>query len=285
MKTSKSWIICLMMLLVVLAACSVSPEDSYRALAAPDPQIGGGIVTWNAVTGAIGYSVGIDNAEAPANTNYYLLTGLEPGNYTVKVRAIGDGIKSINSCWSYTVEYEASGIPPTSGLYFTLIEGGMAYEVAAGMVTAGDIVIPAIHMGRPVTAIAASGFIGLQNITGVTIPASVTSIGNFAFEGCSSLTSIIIPAGVTNIGNSIFRDCSSLTTITMSATSIGQNAFLDCSSLSTVFFGLAAWSGVTVNNTGNTQLTGAARYYYSETQPPATGLFWRWVNGVQTVWQ
>lgn len=96
------------------------------------------------------------------------------------------------------------------------------------------------------------------NISGsITIPASVTyknvkyvvtGIEPYAFSGCSSLTNIIISDSVT---------------------SIWEYAFSNCSSLTTVYYGGTAeqWKAILISSDGNSRLTNATRYYYSETNP------------------
>ncbi len=116
----------------------------------------------------------------------------------------------------------------------------------------------------------------------------VTNIDGSAFHSCSSITSITIPEGITSIGNSTFRYCSSLTSITIpeSVTSIGANAFSSCRSLESVYYAGTAedWAGISINSNGNSYLTNATRYYYSETEPVEEGNYWHYVDGVVTVW-
>ena len=59
-----------------------------------------------------------------------------------------------------------------------------------------------------------SPYVGLANLTTVTIPNTVTSIGYDVFSGCSGLAKVTIPDSVTSIGNSAFYNCNSLIEIT-----------------------------------------------------------------------
>ena len=96
---------------------------------------------------------------------------------------------------------------------------------------------------------------------------SVTSIGNYAFYDCDSLTSVVIPDSVTSIGNYAFYNCSSLTDVYYTGSE-------------------AEWQVIDIDHVydGNSCLTNAARYYYSETAPTTEGNFWHYVDGVPTVW-
>jgi hypothetical protein len=102
----------------------------------------------------------------------------------------------------------------------------------------GDIVIPDMLGGAPVSRIDDFSFYFQTTITSVTIPDSVTSIESYAFYNCTSLTSVTIPNSVTSIGYEAFRSCTSLTSVTIpdSVTSIGSYAFYVCSSLTSVMF-------------------------------------------------
>ena len=117
----------------------------------------------------------------------------------------------------------------------------------------GNVVIPEMLGGYPVTEIGPSAFknstvlrsitipdgvtkiefnafSGCTNLESVSIPDSVTSIGSGAFSGCLSLKSITIPDGVTEIEASTFSGCFALTDVKISyrVTSIGSGAFGSC---------------------------------------------------------
>ena len=93
-------------------------------------------------------------------------------------------------------------------LAFELANG--AYTVVGiGSCTDTDIVIPAVHLGIPVSAIGAEAFKGCDTIKSVVIPASVKNIGLCAFYLCNSLENAVIgdadePEKLTVIGESAF---------------------------------------------------------------------------------
>jgi len=141
----------------------------------------------------------------------------------------------------------------TEGLAYELIKGNTEYLVSLGTARAlGEIVIPAVYNGLPVTAIAANGFSNCPNMTSIIIPTSVTDIGANALSGCTGLTSITIPftgaslngtanthfgylfgaASYTNQNSSI--PSSLKTVIVTGGKSIGSDAFRGCSGLTSI---------------------------------------------------
>lgn len=172
------------------------------------------------------------------------------------------------------------------GLSYTTYSGMICTITGIGLCEDTHICIPATIDGYSVVAIDANAFRS-TNITSIQIPHSVKSIGNYAFAFCSSLTSITIPDNVTSIGDFVFEYCSSLTSITIpdSVTSISMWAFDNCYNLKTVYYGGTAkdWNAISIGGL-NYNLTNATRYYYSETQPTATGNYWHYVDGVPTAW-
>ena len=125
------------------------------------------------------------------------------------------------------------------------------------------------------------------NATDIVVPSGVTSINRIAFQSCSNLTSIEIPASVTSIGSSAFSGCNNLTSIKIpaSVTSIGSSAFEYCNNLTSVYYtGTASnWDNISINS-GNSFLTDATIYYYSETEPSEEGNYWHYVDGEIVVW-
>lgn len=116
---------------------------------------------------------------------------------------------------------------------------------------------------------------------------SVTRIGDYAFEKCSSLTFIDIPDIVTSIGAMAFTGCSELTdmVISNSVKVIDDGAFSSCDGLADIYFNGTAdeWSATEIG-TNNEHITNATVYYFSGTRPTSDGNFWRYENGVITIW-
>jgi hypothetical protein len=100
----------------------------------------------------------------------------------------------------------------------------------------GDVAIPDVIDGLPVTSIGDSAFYFQSSLTQITIPDSVTTIGDSAFIWCMSLTSVTIPNSVTNIGDHAYESCIHLTNATLGngIATIGNSAFSRCTSLTSI---------------------------------------------------
>lgn len=97
---------------------------------------------------------------------------------------------------------------PTKGLKYDLNKAGTEYTVSVGSAAIPSedetftLVIPESYKSKPVTAIAAGGFIKKQ-IYAVVIPNSIVTIGEGAFDECK-LKSLVIPSSVKTIGKNAF---------------------------------------------------------------------------------
>jgi hypothetical protein len=112
----------------------------------------------------------------------------------------------------------------------------------------GEIIIPCMTNGYPVTSIGEEAFNFNSSITSVIIPNSVTNIGDSAFSTCSGLTNIEFGTNLADIGNFTFQFCTGLTNVVIpdSVNSIGFEAFSSCYNLANVSIGC----GVTNINEG-----------------------------------
>ena len=143
--------------------------------------------------------------------------------------------------------------------------------------------------GSKLANIGTSAFEDCTALQKFTMPSNVVVIGTRAFYNCSSLSGMVtVPEGIKSIGASMFENCSSLTgiTIPLSATSVEESAFSGCNSLATVYYGGGSeseWNAINFGN-GNSKLTDAKRYYYSEELPSSKDTHWHYVDGVPTVW-
>ena len=193
-------------------------------------------LNWKGVTGARLYTISItkdgeEPREVIGSKNYYSLTSLSEGHYTIKVRANGKEGVSRDSNWSVAISFDREH---ESGMTFALINGNTEYEVTGKGIATGDIVIPDTYRGLPVTSIGKKAFFNKSDVTSIVIGENVRSIGDYAFANCSYITSVTIPQGLTSVGESAFASCRLLTgkvVIPEGVTNIPKNAFAYCVSL------------------------------------------------------
>ena len=98
----------------------------------------------------------------------------------------------------------------------------------------GNISIPEVIAGLPVTGIANKAFYDNDTLVQVTIPHTVTSIGADSFYACNNLNSIAIPEGVSTIGDRAFFVC-------------GQSFFYNGSAINIVAINLIHTIGLNEN--------------------------------------
>ena len=107
--------------------------------------------------------------------------------------------------WTYTV---------TNGVA-TIYNNGSA---AIATSTSGQVRIPSVLDGYPVTSIGEHAFDECLSVTSFQIPEGLKSIGSYAFRKCTSLVEVSIPEGVEGIGKCTFYACSNLEKITLPST-------------------------------------------------------------------
>ena len=200
------------------------------------------------------------------------------------------------------------------------------------LVKAKETSILSCKINNTTKIICNNAFVDCSGLTSITIPDSVTSIDETAFQYCNRLaniyitdlyawcnisglrnlmeeglsdkklylnneliTDLVIPESITSISEDVFRGCSELTSITIpnSVTSIGWDAFYGCSDLKTVYYTGTSeqWDCILIY-WGNDELTSAAHYYYSESEPNLNtdgtaydGNYWHYdENGNAVIW-
>lgn len=225
--------------LIISCLFAFASCDKTEVLDAPKgPEIEQTTLTlnWKGVVGARLYTISItkdgeEPREVIGSKNYYSLTSLSEGHYTIKVKANGKDGVSRDSDWSVSIPFYREA---ESGMTFALINGNTEYEVTGKGIATGNIVIPDTYRGLPVTSIGKKAFFNKSDVTGVVIGENVRSIGDYAFANCSYITSISIPKGLTSIGESAFASCRLLSgkvVIPDGISYIPKNAFAYCVSL------------------------------------------------------
>ena len=178
----------------------------------------------------------------------------------------------------------------TEGGYEYTLENGEAIITGCDESVSGDITIPSVLGGCPVTGIDGWSFSGCD-INSAVIPDGVRVIGKAAFSGCyrlkevtigssvtticdgafnsTSLVSVTIPDSVTSIGSFAFDLCYSLTTVTIGSglTTIGDIAFNGFRITDVYYNGTeAAWGRIEIG-TGNEALTNATIHFLGMDSP------------------
>lgn len=220
--------------LFAFAACSGIPKLSApQNLSVENDTL---LLSWDEVSDATGYLVDISGQQKSTAKTEYSLDILSEGEYTIKVKALGDGETFQDSAWSDTIRFTRE---TESQLTFTAINDDTAYEVTGIGKASGDIVIPDYYREKPVVSIGVSAFSNKSTITGITMGDNITSIGSRAFYNCTYLTFAEIGKNVESIGSYAFQSCRSLEKIVLpdTVTTIEEYTFSYCRSLTDVTFG------------------------------------------------
>ncbi|MBE6700102.1 MAG: hypothetical protein E7584_07695, partial [Ruminococcaceae bacterium] len=128
-------------------------------------------ISWDKVPEALGYSVKIGDTEKITKANSYSLVDLEPGVYTIQVKALGDGVATRDSV---TVTRKVERKPET-GLTYRLINNTEYQLIGVGSAS-GDVVMENYYREKPVTSIAPSALANNTKLTSFTINEFVTTI-------------------------------------------------------------------------------------------------------------
>ncbi|MES2439062.1 MAG: leucine-rich repeat protein [Verrucomicrobiota bacterium] len=124
----------------------------------------------------------------------------------------------------------------TSGI-FTYTDHGSSVTIdRCDRFFTGNVTIPPMINGKPVTAIGSQAFAYCGSSV-LAVPSGVTTIGSYAFVNCTNLTSITFPETLKSIDESAFHNCIRLETVVIpkGLTSFGH-AFTNCYGLKNVVF-------------------------------------------------
>lgn len=147
--------------------------------------------------------------------------------------------------------------------------------------------LKSVSIPNSVTTLGRCAFCSCDGLESVKLSDSITSIEHLTFGHCLNLTSIIIPEGVVFLGSRAFTFCEKLESIVLpkSLTSIEKGILGSQSSACVIYFNGSSeeWSKISIEEQ-NIILNTATKYFYSESEPTEEGNFWRYVDGVPTVW-
>ena len=141
-----------------------------------------------------------------------------------------------------SIDFADIGIKAEAAETFT--EGYYTYSVADGEATiskvdtsiSGDVTIPSILGGYPVTRIYQFAFNQCTKIKNIVVPNGITKIEVGVFQECTNMETISLSEGITAIEAFAFNYCKRLTTIEIpkGTTYIGEAAFLFCDNLKSI---------------------------------------------------
>ncbi len=125
---------------------------------------------------------------------------------------------------------------PSSDFEYRIMRGKVTITGLKNEKMQGEVVIPQIINGLPVTRIGCAAFKDCHGLTRVTIPNSVTKIEDLAFTDCDGLTEIQIPNSVPLIALATFSGCDRLTKVQLpnSIKAMDYGAFGGCERLTEI---------------------------------------------------
>ena len=166
---------------------------------------------------------------------------------------------------------------------------------------AGELDVPDVKNGQPVTTIEAGAYNGNASLSTVVTPLYLNSIGMYAFQGCSSLKTLTItaarsyddlsPVKVT-VAQNAFSGCSSLETVYVAAEidKLGKSAFQSCAKLKRIVFqgdGTITYGSSAFYRCGYQNGTGSLKVYMSrafqENNAALIADFKKWNTQVQII--
>ena len=165
------------------------------------------------------------------------------------------------------------------------------------------ISVPEKVNGKPVTVIGKKAFAWYPYLEQVILPDSVKTIDAMAFKYCQHLTSINLPQNLQTIGEEAFYECQVLTNLVLpnNLKSIGNNAFYGCDAIGqivvpqtievmghSIFFNcyriIIYCEATSLPDGWHVNWDNGEGFWYSQNQPTTDGNWWRYVDGVPTIW-
>ncbi len=206
----------------------------------------------------------------------------------------GEDGREICICKNDSTHIKEIIVPATGtfGLKYRWMENyfGKGYAVSVGEAVSSCIYIPKTRNGLPVLFIDFRGFLDCTFIEKVEMPDSIVYIGPDAFLGCTKLKTVRMSTKIVEISTDSFCSCISLESIIIpeSVVYIADYAFGNCPALKRIYYkgNADAWNQIDIG-VGNfsSDIAGSILFFYSEECPDDNARnFWRFKNGVPTIW-
>ena len=147
--------------------------------------------------------------------------------------------------------------------------------------------ITSVKIEGSVTSIGEAAFRGCANLKYVYVGGIAETIGYWAFGVCENLETVIIDNCVKHLEESVFSNSKKITTLVIGngITDIDDGAIGSFYNLEVVYYlGTSNdWFMVSIGRF-NYALSSDNVYFYSAELPQSAGNYWRYVDGVPTIW-
>ena len=162
-----------------------------------------------------------------------------------------------------------------------------------------------INLNSKVLTIWKYAFAGCELLKDFVFPSNLMTIETYAFANCigyidsdafrhcTSLEFISVEFAKSpqkpSLKKQTFAGCTALKSIILSSIeSVEESVFFECDNLKEIYFTGTKdeYDAITVNSTGNTQLSKVTVYYFSDSEPQGNGNYWHYdENGNVKIWK
>lgn len=235
-----------------------------------------------------------ENVKAIAGHAFYKQDNLKKIIIPMGIKLSGDGIFAYCSNLTEVIlpadlkELPASTFNHTTSLKTITIPDTVSLIGNAAFASSG---IEEIYIPSSVRTIKTNAFTTCPNLHTVYIDNGVKTIENNAFAYCPNMINIHLPDTLKVYSRYLFNQCGAESiVIPIEVEEIQGRAFAKCENLQHIYYegSLVEWKIITAKFDSNLSqehyISKAKVYYYSEKAPETEGNFWRYVDGVPTIW-
>ncbi len=160
---------------------------------------------------------------------------------------------------------------------------GTAITITGYTGVGGDVTIPDIIEGLPVTRLGVNAFNAVASITNVVFGNNVTDIGDAAFTSCANLVTVTMGNSVVTMGSGVFLNSHQVAAVTLSSnlTSIPDGTFWNGYALTNISI------PGSVTNIGNSAFggcTGLTNVVIWSSSPSLGNLAFTWCSALQSMY-